>query len=122
MVDTDGVLMTSRGPSLRQRQVAEAVRRHGSVQAAATSLGISRVTFETTLARYHAVVCDQRIEELEAELERLRERDAARLATGRLEAVIGRLERLAVPVSHRRIADGGARVKEQRRHRKAGPG
>lgn len=111
--------MASGRPSARQLQVAEAVRQHGSVQAAATSLAISRVTVESTLARYHTTVCDPRIEELEAEVLVLRERDAARLTTTRLEAVASRLERLASPVSHRRIADGGTRVKGQRRRSEA---
>lgn len=102
-------------PSQRQQQVARAVREHGSVIAAAEALGVSRVTVETTLARYHTAVCGVRIEELEAELSVLRERDAARQTTARLEAVAGRLERLASPVSNRRLSDGGTRVKDQRR-------
>jgi hypothetical protein len=96
------------------------VAQHGSAAKTAAILGISRVTVETTLARYHAAVCDHRIAELEAENTILRERDAARLTTARLEVVAGRLERLAMPVSHRRIADGGKRVKDQRGVQRAG--
>jgi hypothetical protein len=113
-------MMARSEPSARQQQIVDAVAEHGSVSSAATALGISRITVETTLARYHTAVCGQRIEELEAENAILRERDAARLTSARLEAVVGRLERLAVPVSHRRIADGGTRVKHQRRRQSEG--
>ena len=106
-------------PSERQQQVADAVREHGSVVATARALGVSRVTVETTLARYHTAVCEEQIEALQAELAVLRERDAATFTTARLEAVAGRLERLANPASHRRLADGGIRVKEQQRRSEA---
>jgi hypothetical protein len=109
---------SSRDPSLRQQQIVDAVAEHESVAAAASALGLSRITVETTVARYHTAVCGHRIEELEAELALLRERDAARLTAARLETVVGRLERLATPVSHRRLADGGTHVTEQRRRLK----
>jgi len=110
-------MMPKQAPSPRQRQIADAVREYGTVTAAAEALGVSRVTVETTLARYHTAVCEVRIDALEAELNALRERDAAGRTASRLEAITGRLERLAVPFSHRRLADGGSRVKEQMRER-----
>jgi hypothetical protein len=36
-------------------------------------------------------------------------------AAHRLERVVGRIERAVAPVSHRRLTDGGTRVREQRR-------
>lgn len=114
--------VTTHTPTARQVEVAEAARLHGSAAAAATHLGVSRQTVETTLARYHLEVCDARIEELEAELERLRERDETHATTSRLEVVLGRLEKLAVPVSHRRLSDGGERVKDQRQRAKHATG
>jgi hypothetical protein len=115
-----GLRTAGRTPSPRQQQIVDAVSEHGSASSAAMALGISRVTVETTLARYHAAVCGPRIDALEAENAILRERDAARLTTTRLEVIAGRLERLSVPVCHRRVADGGARVKDQRRVQQAG--
>jgi hypothetical protein len=103
-------------PSARQHEVANAVQIHGSVAAAASILGIRRITVEATLARYHNAACVPRIAELEAELAIMRDREAAARAATRLEVVAGRLERLAVPVNHRRMADGGTPVREQRRH------
>jgi hypothetical protein len=100
-------------PTPRQIEVVEAVRRHGSPTAAAGQLGVTRQTVETTLATYHLRVCDARIDELEHELQRLRPlADVARLAE--------HLERAAQgfehgTISHRRVADGGMRVKDQRR-------
>ncbi len=62
--------MSVHAPTTRQLEVAAAVRLHGSPAAAATQLGISRQTVETTLARYHLDVCDARIDELQHEVER----------------------------------------------------
>lgn len=81
--------------------------------AAAKALGLSRVTVETTLARYHERVCDRRFEELEAELAPLRDRDRRKRVAER--------ERELFPVSHHRIADGGTRVKEQLRRARRPP-
>ena len=49
-------------PSDRQQEIADAVRAHGSMAAAAKAIGRTRQTVETTLARYHERVCDRRIE------------------------------------------------------------
>lgn len=107
--------MSAHAPTARQLEVAEAVRRHGSAAAAATHLGISRQTVETTVARYHLDVCDARIDELQHEVERLqRLADVGRMADNLARAAQA-MEQGRSPVSHRRIADGGTHVKEQRR-------
>jgi hypothetical protein len=104
---------TRLAPTPRQLEVVDAVRRHGSPAAAAGPLGVSRQTVENTVAAYHLRVCDARIDELEHELERLRPlADVSRVAE-RLEKAARGIEQGSV--SHRRIADGGTRVKEQRR-------
>jgi len=111
--------MTAHGPTARQVEVAAAVRLHGSPAAAATHLGISRQTVETTLARYHLDVCDARIDELQHEVERLQQlADVGRMA-GDLARAAAVMEQGRPPVSHRRIADGGTHVKDQRRRRRA---
>lgn len=106
-------------PTARQLEVIDAVRRHGSPTAAAGPLGVSRQTVENTLAAYHLRVCDARIDELEHEVERLRPlADVARMAE--------HLERAAQgigqgTISHRRVADGGQRVKDQRGEHEPAP-
>lgn len=102
-------------PSPREREVAKAVREHGSATTAATALGISRVTVEATLSRFHQRVCDKRITDLEAEVAQLRGRRRTEDVTDRLERAVGRFERAMMPVSHRRIADGGTHASTQRR-------
>jgi hypothetical protein len=107
--------VTTHAPTARQVEVAEAARLHGSAAAAATHLGVSRQTVETTLARYHLDVCDARIDELQHEVERLRElADVGRMA-GDLARAAAAMGQARPPVSHRRIADGGTHVKDQRR-------
>ena len=89
------------------------MRLHGSAAAAASHLGVTRQTVENTLATYHQRVCDARIDELEHEVQRLRPlADVARMAE-RLERAAQGIEQGSI--SHRRIADGGERVKDQRR-------
>lgn len=106
-------------PTPRQIEVIEAVRRHGSTTAAAGQLGVTRQTVENTLATYHLRVCDARIDELEHEVERLRPlADVARMAE-HLERAARGIEQGAT--SHRRVADGGTRVKDQRRRTRAAP-
>lgn len=100
-------------PTKRQIEVIEAVRLHGSAAAAATHLGVTRQTVENTLATYHLRVCDARIDELEHEVQRLRPlADVARMAE-HLERAAQGIENGTI--SHRRLADGGMRVKDQRR-------
>jgi hypothetical protein len=102
-------------PSPRQREIADAVAEHGSVAAAATALGIAAITVDRTLSAYHQRVCAHRLAELESEMAFLRDRHQINEAARRLERVVGRIERAAVPVSHRRLSDGGTRAREQRR-------
>lgn len=106
--------MNSRlAPTPRQLEVVEAVRRHGSPAAAAGPLGVSRQTVENTIAAYHLRVCEARIDDLEHEVERLRPlADVGRMAE-RLERATHGIEQGAI--THRRLADGGTRVKDQRR-------
>lgn len=100
-------------PTPRQMEVVAAVRLHGSAAAAATHLGVTRQTVENTLATYHLRVCDARIDELEHEIQRLRPlADVARMAE-HLERAAQGIEQGTI--SHRRVADGGMRVKDQRR-------
>lgn len=102
-------------PSARQVEIVEAVAEHGSVAAAAASLGITALTVDPALSTYHRRVCPHRIAELEEEIDRLRDKAKMDKAAFRLERVVGRIERAVTPVSHRRLADGGTRVKEQLR-------
>ena len=102
-------------PTPREREVAAAVREHRNAAAAAKALGVSRVTVEITLARYHVHYCSRRITELEAELASSEDRRAMDKAAWRLEQVVARIERAVLAVDHRRIRDGGRRVKVQRR-------
>jgi molybdenum-dependent DNA-binding transcriptional regulator ModE len=111
--------MTKRDPSPRQQQIAEAVAEHGSVDAAAAALGISVLYVDRALSGYHRRVCGRRIAELEAEVARLRDKVDMDRAARRLERVVGRIERAVKPVSHRRVADGGTHVSQQRRHARA---
>jgi len=105
-------------PTRRQLEVVAAVRLHGSAADAATHLRVSRQTVENTLATYHLRVCDARIDELEHEVQRLRPMaDVGRMAE-RLERATQGIEQGAI--SHRRIADGGMRVKDQRRRGRHG--
>lgn len=107
--------MTAHGPTARQVEVAAAVRLHGSPAAAATHLGISRQTVETTLARYHLDVCDARIDELQHEVERLKTLADVGRMTDNLARAAKAMEPGRPAVSHRRIADGGTHAKDQRR-------
>lgn len=105
-------------PTARQIEVVEAVRLHGSAASAATHLGVTRQTVENTIATYHLRVCDARIDELENEVQRLRPlADVARMAE-HLENAARGIEQGTI--SHRRIADGGVRVKDQRRCARGG--
>lgn len=107
--------MAKPGPSPRQQEIADAILEHGSVAATAAALGISRITIEATLSRYHQRVCDRRIAELEREVNVLRDRGGIERAAHRLEIVVGRIERAVVPVNHRRLTDGGQHARDQRR-------
>jgi hypothetical protein len=102
-------------PSTRQQQIVDTVAGTGSVAAAAAALGISALTVDRALSAYHRRVCSSLVADLEAELDRLRERVAMDRAAHRLEQVVGRIERAVAPVSHRRLADGGAHANDQRR-------
>lgn len=99
-------------PSPQQQKVVEALRRHGSVDATAAALGISGLNVDRTLSSYHRRVCELRIGELEEEVTRLRQWCGAEAVSERLERAVDRLERLPA-VSHRRLADGGTRVRDQ---------
>jgi hypothetical protein len=107
--------MAKTEPSARQREIVEAVVDHGSVAAAGTALGITALTVDRALSSYHRRVCPGRIAELEEEVARLNDKAKMDKAAYRLEQVVGRIERAVTPVSHRRLADGGTRVKEQLR-------
>jgi hypothetical protein len=107
--------MAKTEPSARQREIVEAVAEHGSVAAAAAALHISVLNVDRALSSYHQRVCPRRIGELETEVARLRDRAEMDRAAQRLERVVGRIERAVTPVSHRRVADGGTRVKVQLR-------
>jgi hypothetical protein len=106
---------TKRDPSPRQQQIVDAVSEQGSVASAAAALGLSCLTVDRTLSGYHQRFCTRRTAELEAEVARLRDKVEMDRAAHRLERVVGRIERAVTPVSHRRLADGGTRVREQRR-------
>lgn len=106
-------------PSPRQQEIADAVAKHGSVARAAAALGISILNVDRALSVYHQRVCRQRLQELEAEVARLRDKVEMDRAANRLERVVGRIERAVTPVSHRRLADGGGHVGEQRRKARA---
>lgn len=101
-------------PTPRQAEVVAAFERLGKVEAVAKDLGVSRITVEVTLAQYHRRVCTPHIADLERELSKLRGGGGIEHATHRLELVVGRIERAVTPVSHRRIADGGKHVRQQR--------
>jgi hypothetical protein len=120
MVTGRAVLMAKTEPSARQVEIVEAVLKNGSVAAGAAALGITALTVDRALSSYHRRVCPGRIAELEAEIARLHDKAKMDRAALRLERVVGRIERAMTPVSHRRIADGGTRVKEQRRQAQAG--
>ena len=109
------ILMAKSEPSARQRQIVDAVAEHGSVAAAAAALGITALTVDRALSSYHQHFCRQAIAELEAEVARLQDKAEMDRAAHRLERVVGRIERAVTPVSHRRLADGGRHVREQRR-------
>jgi len=111
--------MAKTEPSARQREIVEAVVEHGSVAAAAAALGITALTVDRALSSYHRRVCPRRIADLEEEVRLLRDKVAMDRAAHRLERVVGRIERAVTPVSHRRLADGGTRVKEQLRQARA---
>ena len=106
-------------PSARQVEIVEAVAEHGSVADAAVALGITALTVDRALSTYHRRVCPGRIAELEEEIARLNDKAKMDRAAFRLERVVGRIERAVTPVSHRRLADGGTRVKEQLRQARA---
>ncbi len=107
-------------PTPRQLEVVAAVRLHGSAAAAATHLGVTRQTVETTIATYHQRVCDARIDELQHEVERLEPlADVGRMSENLARAARA-MEQGRPQVSHRRLADGGVRVKEQRRRARDG--
>jgi hypothetical protein len=108
--------MAKRDPSPRQQRIVDAVAEHGSVDDAAAALGISVLNVDRALSAYHQRVCTPRIAELDAEVARLRDKVEMDRAASRLERVVGRIERAATSVSHRRLADGGRHVKEQRPH------
>jgi hypothetical protein len=115
--------MVKTEPSARQREIVEAVEEHGSVAAAAAALGITALTVDRALSSYHRRVCPHRIAELEAEVARLHDQAKMDHAALRLERVGGRIVRAVTPVSHRRLADGGTRVKDQlRQARENAPG
>lgn len=107
--------MAKTEPSARQRQIVAAVAEHRSVAAAAAVLGVTALTVDRALSSYHQRVCSRYTAELEAEVARLRDKREMDRAAYRLERVVGRIERAATPVGHRRLADGGTFVREQRR-------
>jgi hypothetical protein len=107
--------MAKTEPSPRQQEIVDAVAEHGSVAAAATALHITALTVDRALSSYHQRVCARRTAELEGEVARLRDKVEMDRAAHRLERVVGRIERAVAPVSHRRLTDGGTRVREQRR-------
>jgi hypothetical protein len=107
--------MAKTEPSPRQQEIVDAVAEHGSVAAAAAALHISALNVDRALSTYHQRVCPRRITELEADVARLRDKVDMDRAAHRLERVVGRIERAVTPVSHRRVVDGGTRVKDQRR-------
>jgi hypothetical protein len=111
--------MAKTEPSPRQQQIVDAVAEHGTVAAAAVALGITALTVDRAVSGYHQRVCAWRVGELEAEVARLRDKVEMELAAHRLEKVVGRIERAVTPVSHRRLADGGMRAREQRRQAQA---
>jgi len=98
------------------------VRLHGSATRPPPTLGVTRQTVESTVATYHQRVLRRahRIDALQREVERFQ-----RLAdVGRMSEILDRAARAmgqgAPRISHRRIADGGVRVKEQRRRLREG--
>lgn len=107
--------MPKTDPSPRQQQIVEAIAEHGTVAAAAAALGLSVLSIDRALSGYHQRVCGRRIGDLEAEVARQRDKVAMDRAARRLEGVVGRIERAVTRVSHRRLADGGTRVKAQLR-------
>jgi hypothetical protein len=108
-------MVRSLEPSPRQQEIVNAVAEHGSVAAAAAALGLSVLSIDRGLSGYHQRVCPTRIAELEAVVSRLRDKAEMDRAAQRLERVVGRIERVVTPVSHRRLADGGTHVKVQLR-------
>lgn len=108
-------LIGKREPSPRQQQIVDTVVEHGSVAAAATALAVSCLTVDRAISAYHQRVCDRRLAELEAELARVRDKVQMDRAARRLERVVGRIERAVMPVSHRRLADGGTHARDHRK-------
>lgn len=82
---------------------------------AAAALGITALTVDRALSTYHRRVFPHRIAELEEEVARLNDKAKMDRAAFRLERVVGRIEQAVTPVSHRRLADGGTRAKDQLR-------